>query len=817
MSHLYFRPPLGFGIALLAVVVAAAAAVWSYGRASGAQRDMGWNLLRPMRLAVLIVLAWMLAGPSDQVSQDSIIHKNSAGPLLLLVDTSASMNEQDVSVPRLADPAQPQRISRWQAVVQTWLSPTSLSNLRDEGWNVQLFGFDEQLRVLDPNEVGSLTAMSGQRTNLFEALDQSLDSYGERGSRTNESHAASGLIVLLSDGHDSSQLADWRVLEKLKQSGWPVVAVSVGTTRNTSDIALHAWADVDRLLENQSTWIDTVVTQTGFGDREAQVELRHEQKLIASKQIRFGGRSSVQVRFQVTPELLHGQPVAVHGYKLTAQVVSNHLEGESNDPDDGESFTDNNSRWVFVKVSGDRIKVALFEGQPHWDTKYLAAILRQDPQVELTAVYRIGSDRSIVIANNELQNPAQKDLGVGEGVAENFFSQGLTTPDQATLNHYDVVVLGKGVEPFFGGQQAKLLVDYVTQRGGALVLARGQPFGDESEQGLLAQEILSAISPVQWGSQTVGQLRLRVTKAGQTNPLTQFDSLGDTDTVLTHLPDIIAATRIKAEKAASVVLIRQQSLHSQSRPSENSPDGPQNMAAVAYQHVGFGRVFAVLGEGFWRWSFLPSRLEAYDSVYALFWTRVIRWLKGDEPFLPVRSVSLFQSKFSSHPGEPVTVTAITRYVQDDSVQPHLIVTAPSGHRQRLGMSPLSEERSQYTAAVTPTESGVYHLRLEWTRQDTTVISDLPIRTSRLAVYDPSLERLDTSARPDVLATISQATGGRSIELDQREQLVAFGRELQSARRSTAQIRYVFDQPWLLVLMVSLLGLEWFVRRRRGLL
>ena len=370
---------------------------------------------------------------------------------------------------------------------------------------------------------------------------------------------------------------------------------------------------------------------------------------------------------------------------------------------------------------------------------------------------------------------------------------------------------------FFPKERAKILVDYVAQKGGAVVFARGQAFNVTTEKGRLAQQIVAPIEPVEWGSQRLRRLKLAPTSVGRTSPLTRFDAIGLEDLILSTMPDLIAATRIHRAKPTSVVLWRQvpvsQSVRSH-RHDRSTADG-QGMPALAYQQVGGGRVFSVLGDGLWRWAFLPVHQQRLDSVFTVFWTRVIQWLAMGGEFFPGQDVSLTLNQHAALPGEHVTATASFRRTGSQVLKPRLRVTDPDGSTRIVSMSLLTDNPLRYTATVRPERSGVYGFDLV-TDPDSDGSKEISGHTTtRLAVYDQSLERLDVSARPDVLAKISRITGGRCY--DHPEQLFDDLDQLRQARTSDRRFHYDFNQPTVLAMIVAVMGLEWFIRRRRGLL
>jgi len=803
-----YHPPLGFGPAGLVVAAAVVASVWSYWVRWGQGDRKIYVLLALLRLVALGIIVWMLLGPS---LQDQFDQHQQKMPVLMLIDTSSSMNQADFVDPNSVRPASLHdgpEATRWQAISSRWLDSDYLQRCEEEGLDIRLFGFDDGLQAMGRAEVRAIEKPSGTGTDLYGAIDSAIEqAMSQRQSRDTSDFGGSGLVVLLSDGHDSRYGVDKEKLERLRQTTWPVMTVAVGQRRNVADIAVAAWIEAELLFEHQSTWIEAAVTQTGFDHRRVIVELFQEDRLVATQEIRFDSQHSKRVRFRITPQLMPGDGVSLHGYQVVARLKSL-KEGRDSPADSDESFTQNNSRWIFVKVSRERIKVVLYEASPYWDTKFLAQTLRGDPQVDLTTVLAIGPNHSVTISGQESSPSREKEIGLQAGGDPGLLAQ----PTQTVLNQFDVVILGRGAEYFFAADRAQLLVDYVTKRGGSLVLARGKPFDATSDSGRRAGDILSTIEPVRWGKRTIKNLSLQVTPAGRSSGLTDFKSLGQTDAIVTQLPGMIAATVIEGEKAASIVLLRQNPIEGQNNVARKGAIANHGMAAVAYQNAGHGRVFAVLGDGLWRWALLPSMLSEYDSVYHLFWTRAVRWLAAGGEFLPGESVSISQSRLAARIGESVTVTATTRLANLQKTAPRLIVTSPSGQVQNLVLSKIAAKPLCFSTTLRPSEPGVYRLSLELGEGRDAMAGP----SSRIAVYDPSVEQLDVSARPDVLAAISEATGGHELAIDAPSELLQYVRKLRMARSKDSRIRYVFDQPLALLLIAGCLGFEWFIRRHHGL-
>jgi hypothetical protein len=756
-----FRPPLGGELTTLLIAAAVLGALAFYLRPSPRPAIERLALLTT-RLLAIGLLGWMLSGPSQKSPAPAT---DTGVRLLLLADTSASMGVCDVRAARPGDDPR----TRWDHLKDRWLAPDFLNEL-SQAARAEFFTFADTLRSVELTQY-QRAEPDGTSTNLFEALDKAVR---DRGADGPFSEGPAGIILLLSDGHDTQRQDAPALLARLRQLGWPVYAVPTGTDLPARDLALLAWSDSDFLFQGQSTTLHATLTHEGLAGRRAMVNLLCEGESVAQREVTLEAGKPLQVDFPVTPAPVGDAPLAVVGYQLLVE------------PLDGERYVDNNSRWVFLQVSRQRIRVAIFDGSPYWDTRFLAQALRSDPQIDLTSVFALSEQRRTTVRHSGLGGTAPTDL------------RWPLTPEQ--INSFDVIVLGRHCEQFFPGEQARWLHDFVTVRGGALVLARGPAFDVQDPRGATAAAMLAPIEPVLWGRQAVESLRLQLTPAGEASPLLHFEHRQSTDAILTELPGMLAATTIAQEKAASIVLLRQQ-------PRGEAPA----MAALAHQNAGSGRVLAVLNEGLWQWAFLPSRLRQFDSIYQQFWSQAVRWLASGGEFLPGQPVSMSLSRLMVEPGEESTVTVTVRRRPGDDWQPQLRLVDPQGRRVDLPLLRPTEQSLRYIATVRPQQAGVHLLELLTPGLD-------PARlTARLAVYDASLEKLDTSARPQSLQALCAATGGELLRDDDPQRLLTIVEQLRMTRVTQEQWGYIFDWPMVLAAMVLLLGLEWTMRRRQGLL
>ncbi len=448
-----FRPPLGWPVALLLVGAAVVAVVWL-----AVRHDRRW-WGAVLRLVGLSALGWVLLGPSITRPTDSV--PGLLPELVLLVDRSLSMAEQDAELP-----GGPGELSRLDALQATWLSEETRAALSEHA-RVRVVGFADQAAPTDPTEL----VADGQATHLYDALA------AHPGVTT----------VLLSDGHDTRGSSTASAALDASTSAGRVFAVPVGAPLGAPDASVQAWALSDRLFDGQGTEVLAQVYQRGFAGRRAVVELLLEGTPVASTEVGLDAPLQ-QVRFEIQPTLGPREPARVHGYACRVTVIGA-----------AESYAENNQEDVFVQVTREKTRVLLVEGEPYWDTRSLARLIGSHPGYDLTAVFALGDDRQITTRGPD--SPLTGDL----------------TAD--ALQRFDVVVLGRQVQRLLPAEVVEALVPYVRDHGGAVVFARGDAFDEAETQGA---RVAAQISPVRFGRREAQPLRLAVSEAARGNPLTEL-------------------------------------------------------------------------------------------------------------------------------------------------------------------------------------------------------------------------------------------------------------------------------------------------------
>jgi hypothetical protein len=397
-------------IAALAVVLAAITLFRWWRERRGA-------VLAFVRLLVLAALVTVILNPQALLPRE----QNSKPKLIVLLDTSSSMSTRDVdSDSRLAAAAR--------------ALTNNLARLNND-FVLDVRRFDRETRPLDVNQFSRIEL--GDASDLGAALVSSVSDLGEQKSQAG--------VLLISDGRsttpgplEAAQLALARSV--------PLWTYCVGDAVPRHDLWIETASSEALAFSGAEVELAATLRAAGYPNRSFKVEVVKDDKVIEAQEVvpDTNGTARVTVRVKAPDS---GETRYV--FRVPAE------------PDEAETL--NNERAIFLRSVGEKVRVLVAEGQPHWDTKFLVQSLKRDPHVDVTAVYRISSTRHLAVvstAGNETR--VEKDL----------FPR---TAD--AMNTFDIIVLGRGAEAFFDTGTEQLLTDFVAKRAGSVVFARGKPYG----------------------------------------------------------------------------------------------------------------------------------------------------------------------------------------------------------------------------------------------------------------------------------------------------------------------------------------------------
>ena len=692
-------------------------------------RERRGGALLALRTVVVTGLLFVLLNPQQLLPKE----REGKPKLVVLVDTSASMATRDVD----GD-------SRFAKATRTLTQPATLNALQRE-FEVEFRAFDRESRAIAPGDLPRLAA-TGENSEIPGALMTAVSDLAPAKVQAG--------VLLVSDGRATS--ADTlEAAQMARARSVPLWTWTLGGPIPRQDLWIETASAEALAFSGAEVELTATLRQAGLPNRSFNVEILRDDTVVETREILPGTNGMAKVSARVMAPATGEQRYAF-------RVL----------PQPEEADTANNERAIFLRSVGEKVRVLVAEGQPHWDTKFLVQALKRSPNVDLTAVYRLNPTRHVAIVST---------LGNETRVEMDLFPR-----SQAIMDSFDIILLGRGAEGFFDDQTESLLTEFVSRRGGSVVFARGKPYGGRFQP-------LAKLEPVAWGAGTTPTAKLRPTEAGKDTPLFDLGPAGTLDELLERLPAMDQVSVTLGEKPLAIVLA-----------AAEEQDGP---VMVAYQRYGQGKAISLNASGLWRWAFRETGQEESEVAYGRFWISLLQWLLSGNQFLPGADVSLTSARRYYSSEQPMQFLLATRNLDRSIYAPKLIIT---GGDRTVEVDPRPRGES-FVAEAGPFPAGTYQVKLR------NNVGQPPELTQTVEVLSSSVEKRELGADLETMRQLAEISGGKVLRESDVARLPEVVRQWETARQLTHRQQTAWDKWWMLAGMLGMLGTEWWLRRREGLL
>lgn len=740
-------------------------------------RRLAWWLLG-LRLAGVISLLIVLASPVWSTTKTQT-HKPA---LMLVIDDSASMTlpaEHDITSKPAAAAAAP--MSRVDAM-RHLLADDKVRKLLDDRFDISRQTLQGKLITDDQSSIDA----SESQTDLLRALHLAANRARGNGAQS---------LVLISDGHDTSQRSDW-----LSLSNYPLRVYTIGFPKQSADhsgidLALSKLDAPAQALVHHQVSIKFTMTRTA-GDGKAMdvpVTLSHASKPLVSKTVKLpaGERASTQVTLDYLPD----EP---GDFELTL----------STPVQQGEKDVSNNQLEMRLRVNNQPMRVLYVEGQLRPEFTFLKARLADDPDVNLITFVRTGRPESL---------------------GSDLVSSDLISPER--LKEIDVILLGDFEATMLSPDAWKVIANWVNSGGGVMVLGGYHNLGPRGFGTTALADLLPvSLSGPQAGQQLDEPFSFSPTPEGLTNPVLKLSDQPVADlktwSSLAPLPGIVITGHAKP---AATVLVRH----------PRSADGPkgQGYVVLATQSTGKGRTAILTADTTWRWSRIARLTGRPDSQYARFWSQMIRYLAKRPADLTEKPLTITTDTPTYEPGErvnlqihrnaAVVIPGVSQPSQtvDDNSSTSLASTIlvevmrDQQHLTQLIATP-SSTPGQWTASYYPDQPGRYEAIASLTvpsgnQKKRTIASS----STRWYVQGNQEELQDASPNPELLQQIAKLTQGRYTTLNQTQAVLDMLKSIPEPASVTQQTtrHTLWNNPLFFLIFLGCVSSEWLIRRRNRLM
>ena len=601
-------------------------------------------------------------------------------------------------------------------------------------------------------------------------------------------------IVLVSDGRNNAGQDPQRAISSAVDAGIPIYPIGIGSDREVQNVRVTDIQVPPRAFPNDKFKIKGIIQATGLEGQTVHVNLVSTDTEDKEAELL---EDETDIRL-----LKGGQPVAVE-FEVSRQDEGRRkyiirVNAPPRDLDDRD-----NQREAVVEIIERRSKILLVVGGPTRDYRFLRNQLFRDENIE---------------SHVWLQSAKQGADQEADKMLEDF------PRNRDEMYQYDCIV---AFDPDWGAlsaEQVNLLEKWVAEQAGGMIIIAGAvntPEWTRAERGNEVIDIIRRLYPVSFYSQ--GSARRKLGRFGGSEPFpleftregraAEYLWLGETATdsqiAWEEWEGVYGYYAVNEPKAAASILA-----HFSDPSTEIDGRLPIYLASQFY---GAGRVmFQASGE---MWRIREVEVDYFQDYY----TQIIRWASQGRLLRDSTRGVLLTDRDRCWVGDQISVKAILRDDQDQPLAlknvPATLLT-PDGITQELNLqsSDQAVRPGTFSGSFLAPEEGDYRISL--LIPGSTELETLA-KTVRASIPDREKEQ---PQRNDALMTdmADKSNGYYFPSIQEAVMPEGDWLKIEAMIQPQDQKTYLPGTPdrqftkllmqWLLVLITTVLAIEWTCRR-----
>lgn len=430
---------------------------------------------------------------------------------------------------------------------------------------------------------------------------------------------------------------------------------------------------------------------------------------------------------------------------------------------EGESNQKNNKRSIFLKVLKSKLKLFIIASRLDWEYTFSRRFFESDENFEV---------KTLVYGKNQIPL-------IGDLLEKEKFSD------------FDVLIFVDIPATIFKRYKTKV-IDFLNEKKSALFLLgnefyKGRDFGEFS--GVLPFDFKEI-------SFLPHNILLKLTPDGRFHPVTSLEKDPfENAKVWANQPPFLGIIKIKdVSKKAKVLAFY-------------SPIEGEVVPGIVIKK-NKGKVMAVTCFPFWRWDFFLWGVGKDNRYYKNFFKNSIRWLTTEED---VEKVQIKSDKIVYKSGERISFVA---KIFDENYQKitladvslNIIPFGKSLDQKTLALDLTLDKNLNYTGSVTSLPPGKYSFLGE-VKLDDKVFGT---KKGEFTVEQFSLEDQNPNPDKDLLKKIAVISKGKYYEL---KDFTLSDLELEEKEEKKEIKINLWTSPYLLLIVIACLSVEWAIRRR----
>ena len=539
----------------------------------------------------------------------------------------------------------------------------------------------------------------------------------------------------------------------------PVLSLPAGDPLTYRDLLIKAVKSPAIAFRGREVVIDVTVKGYGYPGLTLPVLLKEGNRLITARNVRLDGSpSETTVSLPFTLEEVGQRHLSV---SIPSQV--------------GESLVTNNGVDLSLKVIKDKIRILMASGSPSMSYRFIRTALKNDPSVDLLSfvILRTPSD----IINVPLQEQSLIPFPV-----ETLFTKELKT--------FDLVIFDNlASHLYLNPNYYDSIRDFVREGGGFAMIGGPHLLDGGKYVGTSMADILPIRLTGKDDYRRNPPSGVTLSRAGKGHPITRFSSAESG--LWREMPDLDGMNLLTPKSSATVLL-------------EGSDGDTAPILTVG--GYGKGRILVLATDYSWKWYMGMVAKEKGNWVYLRLVERMIRWLTKDPSLDPVQ-ITLPEKMGGIGEDIEIRIKAGEDGASSDiKGGVSLSVFAPDGKKIAARLKAAGQP-GEYLGSFVPEKNGSHTVRVE-THSGSLEESIL---------VTGALEDQDAVPDHDRLRKVSASTGGKFLSSrdDLLQEIKSYAGKVNTRFVQERRLS-VWNSLWLLILIAACLCVEWYYRRRWGL-
>jgi len=731
-------------------------------------------LLPTLRASAFFLILFMLAGPTlfhqrieGQLSRIRVMLDVSPSMAIVDIDQKGRSRLRQVANWLVGEESKTQSKIGWLKELQKHHRVDLLASSTANGdpliWTSQ--------GLTPPPESDSI-AIHGTDSKLGDFLSSALvQNSTDAATRAANQEQSDGVaaVILISDGQSNSGVSLADASQRFSSEKIPVFAIGVGSDSEPTDLGILSVEHSQRVNRQDTLRGTILMKERCTAGTKYQLEIKSLEQVVFSKVMESMDQGPRRIEFEIPAEPLVDQSkkrlLSGIDYASVPIDLSFSINGQI-----AEVSVGNNSFSSSLWGVDRKNRVLILDHRGGWEMRYIKNAMERDSTWETVV-----------------------------SIGQTAFDKEFFPSSRAKLFDFDLILATRDTVRKFSDEQQNWILDFVGLSGGGLILIDSKRENSETP----TESILSPLFPVRSvPSQNANDNQsMRVSPSAASQSAFQLGSSSlPNEQVWAQLPIPKSMRAVSLEPGSEIMV----------EVVATAKDKPPQPLVVT-KLFGQGRVIYFASDETWRW-----RANVADLYHQRFWNQIATWGMR-APFAVSDAYAALDSGSRIYSiGDSITIRAKLKSDDAQPLENAVVQAVLERDGIRHAAFPLVQEldaRGFYRATFGPMPAGTYSVRLEVMGIPTDALT---LQTQFIVQPPVDIEMQSLACNTESLRQTATRTGGEFAMLDDADSISEKLKQFRTGKIVESQILLWQSYPWFSII-VGLLAIEWYLRKRAGLI